>query len=42
MATRNEHTGDIMRTKVPTQKYKDNWDKIFNKEKKDGSQKQGD
>lgn len=27
----NEHTGDKLKTKVPTDKYRDGWDAIFNK-----------
>jgi hypothetical protein len=34
MAARNEITGDIIQSKVTSQKYRDNWDKIFKKDKK--------
>lgn len=33
MATRNEHTGDAIRSKSPSKKYNDNYDRIFRKNK---------
>lgn len=32
---RNDFTGDALRTKPSTQKYRDNWDKIFGKKKQE-------
>jgi hypothetical protein len=35
MTTRNDITGDELRSKTPTEKYRDNYDKIFgNKDQK--------
>lgn len=34
MATKNEHTGDKIKSKVPTKQYRDNWDVIFGKKDK--------
>ena len=31
MATRNDITGDEIKSKTPTKDYRDNWDLIFNK-----------
>jgi hypothetical protein len=31
VTTRNDITGDSIRTRVPSQQYKDNWDRIFGK-----------
>ena len=31
----NEHTGSRMASKPSTDKYRDNWDSIFNKKKKE-------
>lgn len=31
MASRNEHTGDELRSKIPSEKYKENYDRIFKK-----------
>ena len=28
-AARNDHTGDLIKTKVPNAKYRDNYDRIF-------------
>ena len=33
MATRNEHTGDSIRSRSPSKKYDDNYDRIFGKKK---------
>ena len=33
MATKNDITGDALRTKAPTKAYADNWDRIFGKKK---------
>ncbi len=33
----NPHTGQKQQTKVPTKEYRDNWDLIFGKKKKDES-----
>lgn len=33
MATRNDITGDKIQSKVPSQAYKDNYDRIFGKSK---------
>lgn len=33
MTARNEHTGDAIRSKSPSKKYSDNYDKIFKKKK---------
>lgn len=38
MTARNEHTGDIIKSRAPTQAYKDGWDRIFGK--KDNGSKQ--
>jgi len=39
MTSKNPHTGDSQKTKPPTDKYRDNYDKIFgNKEKKKSEQ----
>ncbi|MGJ8660680.1 MAG: hypothetical protein ACSHXL_01455 [Bacteroidota bacterium] len=35
MTTRNEHTGDLLRTKACNKKYADNYDRIFGKKKND-------
>ena len=35
MATRNDITGDELRSKTNTKAYEDNWDLIFGKKKKD-------
>lgn len=34
MTTRNEITGDSIRSKPTTEQYRENFDKIFNKEEK--------
>lgn len=39
MAARNDVTGDELKSRVPSKKYKDNWDAIFSK-KKENEQKQ--
>lgn len=43
MTTRNEHTGDSLKTKIGSQeerkKYEDNWDRIFGKKTEVKSQK---
>ena len=36
MPARNEHTGDRIQTRVPSQAYKDGWDRIFG-DKSNGS-----
>jgi hypothetical protein len=33
MATKNEHTGDSLISKINTKEYEDNYDKIFGKKK---------
>tara|TARA_B110000211_G_C13943755_1_gene492938 strand:+ start:69 stop:203 length:135 start_codon:yes stop_codon:yes gene_type:complete len=33
MTTKNDVTGDPLKSKTNTQKYRDNWDLIFNKNK---------
>ena len=33
MTTKNDVTGDLLKSKTNTQKYRDNWDLIFNKNK---------
>lgn len=35
MATTNEHTGDSLITKAPTDAYRDGWDSIFKKPKQE-------
>lgn len=35
MVAKNDITGDSIRSKSPSKKYQENWDKIFNKEGKD-------
>jgi hypothetical protein len=34
MATKNDVTGDAIRSKLPSKAYSDNWDRIFKKKKK--------
>ena len=34
MATKNEHTGDALRSKPQNKKYADNWERIFGKKNK--------
>jgi hypothetical protein len=33
MATKNDVTGDSIRSKLPSKAYSDNWDRIFGKKK---------
>jgi hypothetical protein len=33
MTTRNEHTGQLQQTKVPSNEYKEGWERIFGKDK---------
>ena len=35
MTTRNDITGDKLQSKVTTDTYRDNWDKIFRKEERE-------
>ena len=35
MATRNEHTGDLLISKTLSKQGENNWDKIFGKKKKE-------
>jgi hypothetical protein len=35
MATKNEITGDSIKSKGPSKAYSDNWESIFGKKKKD-------
>lgn len=34
MATKNDVTGDSIRSRLPSQSYSDGWDRIFGKKKK--------
>jgi hypothetical protein len=34
MTTKNDVTGDSIKSRVSTRAYRDNWDKIFDKKKK--------
>jgi hypothetical protein len=34
MATKNDVTGDSIRSKLPSKAYSDNWERIFGKKKK--------
>lgn len=40
MTTTNEHTGDTMRSRRPSKEYKDNWERIFGKKKKEDKDKE--
>ncbi len=33
MTAKNEHTGDLLKSKVGNKKYADGWDRIFGKKK---------
>ena len=33
VASKNEHTGDELKSKIPSEKYRDNYDLIFGKKK---------
>lgn len=35
MTTKNDITGDALKTKPASEKYRDNWDRIFGQKKKD-------
>jgi hypothetical protein len=37
MATKNDVTGDSIRSKLPSKAYSDNWERIFGKKKKKSS-----
>ena len=39
MATRNEHTGDLLISKTLSKQGENNWDKIFGKKKTNGGWK---
>ena len=38
MTTKNDITGDLLKSKVPTDLYRDNYDKIFRKKDKSSSE----
>jgi|11BtaG_2_1085332.scaffolds.fasta_scaffold02086_21 hypothetical protein len=42
MATTNPTTGDALRSRAPTKKYDDGWDRIFGKKDKPKSDKKDD
>jgi hypothetical protein len=42
MATRNEHTGDLLISKTLSKQGADNWEKIFGKKKTNGGWKAPD
>jgi hypothetical protein len=39
MATKNDVTGDKIKSKIPDQNYRDNWDRIFGKKKEEEKNK---
>jgi len=42
MATKNDVTGDSIKTKTNSKKYRDNWDRIFGNKKKEKKDERGD
>lgn len=40
MATKNDITGDSLKSKPASQKYRDNWERIFGKKKRKTSDKE--
>ena len=37
MATKNDITGDALKSKPASQKYRDNWERIFGKKKREAA-----
>lgn len=41
MASRNEHTGDAQKTRVPSEEFRNNFDRIFRKVPSEGPDRSG-